>query len=131
MSITRMPAVKDYSFLGWNRRTVSYGVMYKHWHSHSQVVYNYHKKQWILKTWVIVKMNKNYIFLNLIHIQDLHVVFVSYWDIETAIPSKGSVLSHFLIDTVFICLLVLPVRWMSAVTPFGKGEAECREAKRL
>lgn len=69
--------------------------------------------------------------LKKVHIQDLHVFFLSYGDIETAIPSKGSGLSHFLIDTVFICLLVLLVRWTSAVIPFGKGEAECREGKRL
>lgn len=35
-----------------------------------------------------------------IHIQDLHVVFVSYWHVETAIPNKDSGLSNFLIDTV-------------------------------
>lgn len=34
-----------------------------------------------------------------IRIEDLHVVSVSYWHVETATPNKDSGLSNFLIDT--------------------------------
>lgn len=69
--------------------------------------------------------------LQKIHIQDLHVVFISSWDVETAIANKDSGLSRSLIDTVFLYLPALPARQTNAVTPFRKGEVECREGKRL
>jgi len=48
--------------------------------------------------------------LEKIHIQDLYAFSLSSWDIETAVPNKGSGLSFFLIDTAFIYLLALPAR---------------------
>lgn len=53
--------------------------------------------------------------LEKIDIKDLHVFFLSYWEIGTAILNKRSGLPCFLIDTVFIYLLALHLRQTSAV----------------
>lgn len=48
--------------------------------------------------------------LDKINIQDLHVFFISYRDIEAATPDKDRGLASFLMDSDFIYLLVIPTR---------------------
>lgn len=62
--------------------------------------------------------------LEKIHIQDLHVFFVSYRDIGAATPDKGRGLASFLMDTDFIYLLVVFLQG-------GRREGGCREGKAL
>lgn len=48
--------------------------------------------------------------LEKISIQDLHVFFISYRDIETTTPDKSRGLLSFVMDSDFSFVLVIPTR---------------------